>query len=116
MSVGSQIKKARLSRNLTQKELADLVGVTKNAITNYERDYSSPKESVLYLLIRALHVDANYLFIDYLDHLPPIPDPLTSDESELLDLYRNADPAGRELATDVLRKYRMEKNIPNTAI
>lgn len=109
MSVGSQIKKARLSRNLTQKELADLVGVTKNAITNYERDYSSPKESVLYQLIRALHVDANFIFSDYLPGSPPAP-LLTEDESELLRLFREADPMAQEMALDLLRRYQRKKD------
>lgn len=64
MGIGARIKEARINCGLTQDELSRLVGVTKGAIANYENDISHPKENVLYALIDALAVDANYLFQD----------------------------------------------------
>lgn len=64
MGIGKRIKEARERAGLTQEELGALVGVTGSAITNYEKGTSHPKEPVLYALINALHVDANYLFQD----------------------------------------------------
>ena len=64
MGIGRRIKEARENAGLTQEELGKLVGVTGSAITNYEKETSHPKESVMYSLIEALGVDANYLFQD----------------------------------------------------
>lgn len=64
MGIGKRIKEARNKKNLTQTELADLIGVTKGAIANYENEISHPKESIMYDLINALDVDANFLFQD----------------------------------------------------
>ncbi|WP_418427946.1 helix-turn-helix transcriptional regulator [Anaerotruncus massiliensis (ex Liu et al. 2021)] len=64
MGIGKRIKEARERLGLTQEELGKLVGVTGSSITNYEKETSHPKEPVMYALIKALDVDANYLFQD----------------------------------------------------
>lgn len=64
MSVGSRIRELRKKKGLTQKQLAEKVGVTANAITNYETGISSPKVEILYKIIDALECDANYLYQD----------------------------------------------------
>lgn len=102
MSIGTQIKKARLSQNLTQKQLADLIGVTKNAVTNYERDTSSPKEPILFELLKVLHIDANYLFQDYMMDSVVFYRTVTQEEANLLDAYSAAEPAYREIALKIL--------------
>lgn len=62
MSIGARIREARIRLNLTQEELASRVGVTKSAIANYENGVSTPKVEILYALMRALAVDANFLY------------------------------------------------------
>lgn len=62
MSIGSNIRDARLRLNLTQEELASMIGVTKNAISNYENGVSTPKFELLDSLMSSLHLDANTLF------------------------------------------------------
>lgn len=64
MGIGKRIKEARERAGFTQEELAKRVGVTGSAITNYEKETSHPKESIMYALIDELGVDANYLFQD----------------------------------------------------
>lgn len=64
MSLGSRIKERRESLGMTQVQLAELLGVTKGAIGNYETDANSPKASILYKVFEVLHCDANYLFQD----------------------------------------------------
>ena len=66
MSIGQRLKQARISQNMTQEDLAYAVGITKGAIGNYETEVSSPKESILIKLMEALHVDANFLYQDYM--------------------------------------------------
>lgn len=62
MGIGVKIKEARLNLGLTQEQLANLIGVKKSAVANYENDISSPREEILYKLFKALNVDANYIF------------------------------------------------------
>lgn len=64
MGIGKRIKEAREALHLTQKELADKIGITASSITNYENETSHPKEPILYKLINELQVDANFLFQD----------------------------------------------------
>ena len=64
MSVGSRMKERRESLGMTQVQLAELLGVTKGAVGNYETDANSPKASILYKVFEALKCDANYLFQD----------------------------------------------------
>ena len=62
MGIGKRIKEARKLKGLTQTELANMIGVTPSAITNYENETSHPKEPVLYKLFEALGCDANFFF------------------------------------------------------
>lgn len=98
MGIGIRIKEARERLNLTQKELAKLVGVTTSAITNYEKDTSHPKEAVLYSLLSVLNVDANFLFQDYIS----CSEPISPEELEHIKKYRSLDRRGREAVDNVL--------------
>ena len=66
MSIGQRLKEARLAKQITQEDLAKLVGVTKGAIGNYETGVSSPKETILIRLMDALGIDANFLYQDFI--------------------------------------------------
>lgn len=91
MSIGQRLKEARRAANMTQTELAEAVGVTNGAIGNYETDVSSPKEPILIRLMEVLHVDANYLYQDYIQFEMK----LSADEKRLVDLYRGANDQAR---------------------
>lgn len=96
MGIGKRIKEARENLGLTQSELAGLVGVTGSAITNYEKETSHPKESVLYRLFEALKVDANYLFQDVAgisDHTNTV----TISEFNHIKKYRQLDNYGKRI-------------------
>lgn len=103
MSIGSRIKDARVRKNYTQRELAKLVGVTNGAIANYEAGTSSPKEPVLFRLLEALEVDANYLFQDgYINPKKRIM--LTTGEQELISKYRSLDDSGKTFVEGVIQR------------
>lgn len=65
--IGQRIKAARQAAGLSRKDLAERLGVTANAISNYENDVSFPKPPVLFAMFGALGVDANTLFRDILE-------------------------------------------------
>ena len=71
MNTGERIKAARLRAGLTQKELADRLGIPYQGIGQWERGVRIPKESTLRKLAPALGVTYGYLIgledIDALD-------------------------------------------------
>nr|WP_296486223.1 S24 family peptidase [uncultured Acetatifactor sp.] len=101
MGIGYRIKEAREIQGLTQIELGKLVGVTGSAITNYENETSHPKEPVMYKLIEALKVDANYLFQDCVK-LPKEANDVTLAEYDHIKKYRALDSHGQETVNIVL--------------
>lgn len=100
MAIGKRIKEARINRNLTQEELAKIVGVTKGAIANYESNTSHPKEPIIYSLMEALNVDANFLFQDNIKtkKASPIPD----EAMQLAKDYTDLDFHGKRMVQIVV--------------
>ena len=41
-TLGEQIRRARIEKGLTQKQLADLLGVKNNSISDWEKGKSKP--------------------------------------------------------------------------
>lgn len=80
-----------------------MIGVTGSAITNYEKETSHPKESIMYKLFEALNVDANYLFQDVVN-IPKKVNDVTLSEFEHIKKYRILDSHGRDLVDMVLNK------------
>lgn len=103
MGIGKRIKEARERLGMTQNELADLVGVTGSAITNYEKETSHPKEPIMYKLFDALQVDANYLFQDVVN-VPKKMNDVTFSEFEHIKKYRDLDDHGKEIVDIILEK------------
>ena len=64
MSLGSNIKRIRTNRGLTQKELAEKLQVNINTIQNYENGRREPKTKVLENLRKILDVSLSEFFID----------------------------------------------------
>lgn len=98
MSIGSRIKERREELGITQTQLAEMIGVTKGAIGNYETDANSPKASIMYKVFRALQCDANYLYQDEIGESES--SMLPHDERNLLKMYRDLNPEGKEKLTD----------------
>lgn len=61
MSFGENLKKIRSEKQLSQKELAMLIGVSRQAIAAYETDSREPKFSLLIQIADAFNVSTDYL-------------------------------------------------------
>lgn len=97
MGIGKRIKQAREHLNLTQKELGALIGVTGSAITNYENEVSHPKEPVMYKLLDALQVDANFLFQDEMQQKQPLTHIITDKRlEEINECFNTMNEDGKE--------------------
>ncbi|WP_182185508.1 helix-turn-helix domain-containing protein [Pectinatus frisingensis] len=60
-----RIKEGRLFRNLSQENLADELGVTKQAISQYENGVVTPKSEIIYKLADVLEFPLNYFSKGY---------------------------------------------------
>ena len=69
--LNQQIRALRQSRNMSQVELAHLVGVTKQSISNWENDNIQPSIEMLKKLASVFSVSTDYLLGletgDYID-------------------------------------------------
>lgn len=58
---GSKLKELRLQAGLTQKQLADQLGITKSVVSFYELRERTPSPEVLVKMASVFHVSADYL-------------------------------------------------------
>ena len=61
MTLGEKIRIARKAKNLSQKQLADMVGATHNSFSDWENDKSKPDMDTIELLCGALELTPTYL-------------------------------------------------------
>jgi len=61
ITIGKKIKQARIDQNMTQMNLADTMGVSYQAVSNWERGNSMPDISKLADLCGALHLTVDEL-------------------------------------------------------
>lgn len=102
MGIGKRIKEARNSLGLTQDELANLLGVTKGAVANYENETSHPKEPIMYKMFDALKVDANFLFQDEMNISTYISKTTPDEFEKIIKKYRTLDNHGKKLIETIL--------------
>lgn len=98
MSLAKNLKEARMVKNLTQDELAKLVGKTKNVISNWERGDNKPDADTIFELCDILDVDANYL-LGWEDNQNIS---LSLKEQEHIKKYRSLDSYGKKAVDGLL--------------
>lgn len=62
LKIGNRIKEKRRERNLTQEELASMLGVTKAAVSKWENEESYPDITLLPQIAQLFHMTMDYLF------------------------------------------------------
>lgn len=60
--IGENIKRYRLQNGWTQQELGAKIGISKNAIGNYEKGFRSPKKDTMFDLANAFNISIDDLF------------------------------------------------------
>jgi transcriptional regulator with XRE-family HTH domain len=66
MSFGEKIRKKRNEKNMTQQTVAEKIGVSRQAISNWERDVKKPELQKLIELLNLLDVSPDELLKDEL--------------------------------------------------
>ncbi|MCD8323930.1 MAG: helix-turn-helix domain-containing protein [Clostridiales bacterium] len=61
MTFGEKLKNLRKSQKLTQKQLAERLGVAKSVVSYYESGYRYPSYDVLVNISHVFHVSTDYL-------------------------------------------------------
>lgn len=61
-SLGDKLRQLRSERNISQRDLARMAGLSPNSVSLIERDETSPSVSTLQSLASALHVRMSYFF------------------------------------------------------
>lgn len=83
---GDRIRAYRKARELSQPQLAAMLGITKNSITNWETGVSRPELNMIPKLCQALGITADAFF-----DMPAGRQTLTQPEQEHMRLYRSLD-------------------------
>ena len=99
MSFGERFKTRRRELKLSRADLAERLGVSPSAISNYENGQSFPKEDVLLRVFSCLETEPNVLFQDSFRSSGQA---LSGPEQMLLRQYRSLSPLGRETVRSVL--------------
>lgn len=61
VNMGEKLKSLRIEKNLTQKQVADRIGLAISAVSSYESGTRYPSYDVLVKLARIFHVSTDYL-------------------------------------------------------
>lgn len=92
---GQRLVASREKRNLSQKELAEKLGITPTRLNYWEKDKREPAIEMIKALAQALDVDTDYL----IGHQPQnknAPLYLSETEDKLIGLHRKLNAEGRE--------------------
>lgn len=82
-AIGSRIRKYREERGLSQKQLAELIGVSNSRVSNWEQGINRPDADILAEICRALDVSPGVLLDVRL-----CPDELDDQERKVIKAYR----------------------------
>jgi len=65
--MNERLKSIRKSKNLTQKEVAENLGITLSAYSNYEQGIREPSINIIIKICKYYNVTADYLLglVDY---------------------------------------------------
>ena len=103
-SVGEIIKKLRIERGLTQKQLGELCEMADSAIRRYENGRANPKIETLQKIANALNVNVSELRNDF----QIIKDNIV-DESGILSSAKKADVLQNDLWAEFQKRKIIEK-------
>lgn len=92
MKFNVRLKQIRQKNNLTQSELADVLGLKPTAISNYESERNEPSFEKLIVLSKYFDVSCDYLLGVTDSYLPIGGEVLDKDIVDFFDLYQQLTP------------------------
>ena len=106
--IGEKIREYRILKGLTQKELAQKIGMGDTTVANYEKGFRTPKKNTLFKLANAFDISIDDLF-------PPIHSPSisldTSDTARAIsDTVERLEEPRRVIVLDTAKMQLDEQN------
>lgn len=101
MNLGERIQRLLDEKNMTQRELAQLLHLAPNTVNGYIRNYRSPDCSTIVSIASHLDTSSDYLLglsactSPYLTHL-------TAEERKILVRYRRMDPDRKQFILELV--------------
>ena len=80
MTFGEKLQKLRAREGLSQDALAELLNVSRQAVSRWERDETMPETEKVVRISDHFHVTTDYLLKDGPEHFPPSSRPLPDPE------------------------------------
>lgn len=71
MTFGEKLQKLRAREGLSQDALAELLNVSRQAVSRWERDETMPETEKVVRISDHFHVTTDYLLKDGPEHFPP---------------------------------------------
>lgn len=99
--IGSKIKEQRKLKGWTQLELGEKVGLGKNAISNYEKGFRSPKKNTMFDLAKAFDISIDDLFPPIQTNIVSLP--LTNTAKEISDTVECLEEPRRVIVLDTAK-------------
>lgn len=96
--LGDNIRKIRIKNNMTQKELAEIVGVTPQTVSSWEVNRTEPNMGAIELLASALNCRKSDLIGESVANRRK----LSYEEMQLIQAYRRASDDIKNAALRVL--------------
>lgn len=94
MKFNKRLRQLRQKNNLTQGDLAKILGLKPTAISNYESERNEPSFEKLIALSKYFDVSCDYLLGITDSYLPVGGEVLDKDIVEFFDLYKQLTPKG----------------------
>lgn len=99
------LKEGRLRKNLKQSDVAKVIGVKSNTLSNYENGVSEPDIDTFAMLCKIYGLDVSYVFGEaYGLSISESEFQIKPSEIEIIKKYRDLDSHGREMVDFTLTK------------
>lgn len=116
--IALKLKQARIKSNMTQKQVADILGMTYQAISNYERGKTKVESDILIKLCKIYNISIHDVLLDtpIIKKTEILSNSLKSDSrlNKIIDCYNKMDEIGRDGLADqaeyLLSKHQTEQN------
>lgn len=108
-TIGMELRLMRTERNLSMKEVADVIGISENYMSNIERDKKTPSDLLIRKIANFYDIEEKYLF----DRYGRIPLAIAEEikDNELLNDVLYEISMNKKLSAD--QKERLYKDIQN---
>ena len=100
--MNQRLKEARIRKGLSQRALSDLIHVSRQAYSLYEKGFRHPGWDTMIALSRILGVSVDYLLGLTDSPVPPVS--LDPREREVIRIYSQLDDRGRKIVDLALRE------------